>query len=126
MSDNTEYLTYRSKIEILVQAFPEVFHKKLPRPLKIGVHNDLNAKAAELNLTEEEIQSCLSVWTQRREYILGACRLQRRYDLDGSAVEVISLDHLQGFANRLARMYSRLNRNFIGMVIANKKGNSNE
>lgn len=126
MSDNTEYLTYRSKIEILVQAFPEVFHKKLPRPLKIGVHNDLNAKAAELNLTEDEIQACLSIWTQRREYVLEACRVQRRYDLDGSVVEVISLDHLQGFASRLARMYSRLNRNFIGMVIANKKGSAHE
>lgn len=126
MSNSTEYLTYRSKIEVLVQAFPEAFNKKLPRPLKIGVHNDLNSKAAELNLTEEEIQSCLSIWTQRREYILGACRLQRRYDLDGSVVEVISLDHLQSFANRLARMYSRLNRNFIGMVIANKKGNAHE
>ena len=126
MFDNTEYLTYRSKIEILVQAFPEVFHKKLPRPLKIGVHNDLNELVDQHGLTSDEVDVCLRIWTQRREYVQQACQVQHRFDLSGNKVCLIDYDNLRGFANRLAFMYAKLNRNFIGAMITVKKDQCNE
>lgn len=119
MSD--AYNLYRSKINVLVITFPEVFNKKKPLPLKIGIHNDINALVDQHGLTDVEVDTCLRIWTQRREYVQQACLLQHRFDLSGKADCPISYENLRGFAKRLAFMHAKLSRNFIGAIIANKK-----
>ena len=123
---SAEYNLYRSKIGVLVAAFPKTFNKKKPLPLKIGIHKDINELVDQHGLTSDEVDVCLRIWTQRREYVQQACQVQHRFDLSGNKVCLIDYDNLRGFANRLAFMYTKLNRNFIGAMITVKKDQCNE
>lgn len=123
---SAEYNLYRSKIGVLVAAFPKTFNKKKPLPLKIGIHKDINELVDQHGLTSDEVDVCLCIWTQRREYVQQACQVQHRFDLSGNKVCLIDYDNLRGFANRLAFMYAKLNRNFIGAMITVKKDQCNE
>ena len=123
---SAEYNLYRSKIGVLVAAFPKTFNKKKPLPLKIGIHKDINELVDQHGLTSDEVDVCLRIWTQRREYVQQACQVQHRFDLSGNKVCLIDYDNLRGFANRLAFMYAKLNRNFIGAMITLKKDQCNE
>ena len=123
---SAEYNLYRSKIGVLVAAFPKTFNKKKPLPLKIGIHKDINELVDQHGLTSDEVDVCLRIWTQRREYVQQACQVQHRFDLSGNKVCLIDYDNLRGFANRLAFMHAKLNRNFIGAMITLKKDQCNE
>ena len=123
---SAEYNLYRSKIGVLVAAFPKTFNKKKPLPLKIGIHKDINELVDQHGLTSDEVDVCLRIWTQRREYVQQACQVQHRFDLSGNKVCLIDYDNLRGFANRLAFMYAKLNRNFICAMITVKKDQCNE
>ena len=58
---SAEYNLYRSKIGVLVAAFPKTFNKKKPLPLKIGIHKDINELVDQHGLTSDEVDVCLRI-----------------------------------------------------------------
>ena len=66
---------------------PRVFCTNIPKPLKIGIFDDMMAKYAP---DEARLSQWLKFWTNRREYLHRVAYGKHRHDLDGDDVEEIA------------------------------------
>lgn len=68
--------------------WPEAFNPKAPRPLKIGIHQDIRALDGELS--DDELSTAMSAYTKMRTYLLqlrtGAVRVDLNGQPDGRSV----------------------------------------
>ena len=89
---------YKANIGNLIEKYPEIFNKKDPKILKIGIHHDL---VKETGLSGIHIRKLLYIWTHRFEYRQrGACG-GYRIDLSGNYGEAISEEHIKSFQESL-------------------------
>jgi sRNA-binding protein len=64
-----------------------VFCTNIPKPLKLGIHDDLVAKYGPDN---GRLSQWLKFWTSRREYLFRVAYGKHRHNLDGEDVEEIA------------------------------------
>ena len=83
-------------LDPLCQAFPACFNRTAPRPLKIGLGEELMALAgvhpALADLTHTRIRRALTVYTGMPAYRKALARGGPRYDLDGQPVGEVTPD----------------------------------
>lgn len=72
-------------LPLLIQLWPSVFSLTAPKPLKIGIKEDVIAYAAErgLELSKAQITAALMVYTNRTEYRSAVLHGGHRIDLHG-------------------------------------------
>lgn len=68
-----------------MQFWPELFYTSVPKPLKIGIQDDLITYTAErgLELSQKLAKDALSVYTKRTGYLAAVVEGTTRYDLHG-------------------------------------------
>lgn len=90
-------------LQWLCERFPEVFHWKNPKPLKIGILKDLLALRLEerKDLSRLNLQMALSFYTSRVSYLRAVVGGDQRFDLVGNPVEEIQKDHKEDAQKRL-------------------------
>lgn len=86
------YNRYKANIGKLIAQYPNLFDKKDPKPLAIGMQDLLlGAGSANLGLSRTMIGDCLKVWTNREEYHRAVRQDGAiRYDLNMFHVELVS------------------------------------
>jgi sRNA-binding protein len=88
-------------LDPLCQAFPTCFNRTDPRPLKIGLGEEVMALAgvhpALADLTRTQIRRALKVYTGMPAYRKALTRGGPRYDLDGQPVGEVTPEQ-QAFA----------------------------
>ena len=89
---------YKKNVGILVKQFPEIFNKKNPKILKVGIHHDI---VRETGLSGVTVRRILCCWTSRAEYRKVGAGGGSRFNLAGCAVSEISEEHVQRFQESL-------------------------
>lgn len=112
---NDQYRVYKSNIDKLIELYPVIFNKKAPKPLAIGLYQQL-AMDVQVNLTNTVLRSVLMIWTNRFEYLREVIKPNAvRYNLDGSVQSEVSTEHRlaaiqRQHKNRLASKRARRKR----------------
>lgn len=112
---NNRYSIYKSNIDKLIGLYPDIFNKKAPKPLAIGLYQQL-AMDVHVNLTNTVLRSVLMIWTKRHEYLRETIKPNAvRYNLDGSVHGEVSAEHRlaaiqRQHKNRLASKRARRKR----------------
>lgn len=99
-------IDYKSIIAQLMKAFPQCFHLEKPKPLKIGIFNEIRAtfeqtpeQWADVSLLQ--IRKALYVYTHRYVYQKALATGGQRYDLQGQPAGAITAEEQQIAAERL-------------------------
>lgn len=79
----------RKALDELCEHFPEVFNPRQPRPLKIGIHEDI---AATGKLSKTRIRRALNVYVRLRSYYRCMAEGAERIGIDGQAAGLVSAD----------------------------------
>lgn len=79
--------------------FPDIFSDRRPRPLAIGILDDLALALPDVAKTR--IRAFLKVWTQTSEYLSEVSRGAARVRLDGSIAEEMDERHRSAAKTRL-------------------------
>lgn len=99
------YTTYLENIPALIKAYPRVFNRKKPLPLKVGIYKDL-CEAQEIHgLTPDTLTHVLAIWVIRREYHEAMCLHSHRFDLQCNVVSKVTDGHKGHHAYKLARSH---------------------
>ncbi|QYW06075.1 RNA chaperone [Shewanella phage vB_SspS_KASIA] len=112
---NNQYRVYKSNIDKLIELYPDIFNKKAPKPLAIGLYQQL-AMDVQVTLTNTVLRSVLMIWTNRFEYLREVIKPNAvRYNLDGSIQGEVSVEHRlaaiqRQHNNRLASKMARRKR----------------
>ncbi|MDL1822039.1 ProQ/FINO family protein [Yersinia pestis] len=87
LARNAEKLKRRGEagIQLLVQYWPALFSTTQPKPLKIGILDDLLAYTAErgLELSQKLAKDALSIYAKRPAYLTAVSEGTTRFDLHG-------------------------------------------
>lgn len=93
-------IDYKSVIAQLAKVFPQCFHWEKPKPLKIGIFNDIRAafeqtpeQWADMSLLQ--IRKMLYVYTHRYAYQKALATGGPRYDLQGQPAGAITAEEQQ-------------------------------
>lgn len=89
---------YKKHIGILETQFPDIFNKKDPKILKVGINHDI---VRETGLSGVTVRRVLCCWTSRLEYRKVGALGGNRVDLNGCPVSEISEEHVQHFQESL-------------------------
>ena len=115
----------RSDVDFLCEHFPVSFVKEgredlAPRPLKIGIFNDLVERIALIDpeFSKSRIRSALRVYTTRWSYLECVKAGADRIDLDGNTVDTVSQEHADFAAGKY-----RESREKYEAVLAERKKN---
>lgn len=112
---NNQYRVYKANIDKLIELYPNIFNKKAPKPLAIGLYQQL-AMDVQVVLTNTVLRAVLMIWTNRFEYLREVIRPNAvRYNLDGSIQGEVSAEHRlaairRQHKNRLASKRARRKR----------------
>lgn len=79
----------RKALDELCELFPEVFNPRQPKPLKIGIHEDI---AATGKLSKTRIRRALNVYVRLRSYYRCMAEGAERVGIDGQAAGLVSAD----------------------------------
>lgn len=96
-----EFDFYKRRIGELCEQYPNIFNKRMPLPLAVGVHHQL---VEDTEFSYEEISVLLKIWVRRWEYLCMAASLGRRFDLDGNETGWIAPEELKGFIKGTIRL----------------------
>ena len=112
---NKQYRVYKANIDKLIELYPDIFNKKAPKILAIGLYQQL-AMDVQVNLTNTVLRSVLMVWTNRFEYLREVIRPNAvRYNLDGSVHGEVSAEH------RLAAIHRQHKNRLVSKVARRKR-----
>ena len=112
---NNQYRVYKANIDKLIELYPFIFNKKAPKPLAIGLYQQL-AMDGEHGLTNTVLRSVLMIWTNRFEYLREVIKHDaKRYNLDGSVQGEVTPEHrtaaiIRQRRNRSASKRARMKR----------------
>lgn len=115
---NPRYRVYKSNIDKLIELYPHIFDKKVPKPLSIGFFQELcmDVRDNDYNLSNSVLQAALAIWTNRFEYLREIIKPDSaRYHLNGVIQGSVSDDNRraairQQHKNRLASKRARRKR----------------
>lgn len=79
----------RKALDELCELLPEVFNPRQPKPLKIGIHEDI---AATGKLSKTRIRRALNVYVRLRSYYRCMTEGAERVGIDGQAAGLVSAD----------------------------------
>lgn len=104
---------YKRRMPELISAYPELFNLKFPKPLGIGITNDLVNRSP---FTKKEISILLHVWCGRREYTMMAVSTKCRTTFTGELIPLTE-EHIHGFVSSFSeigpRRVKRFCKNYI-------------
>ncbi|HEV8313218.1 MAG TPA: ProQ/FinO family protein [Burkholderiaceae bacterium] len=100
-SPSPEPLTPARCAALLKQLFPAVF-ADMPKPLKLGVRADIQAKAPG-QFPRDALSAFLRRHTTSTAYLVALTKAEHRFDLEGAASGEISDEHRQAAADELER-----------------------
>lgn len=75
----------RERARLLRESWPELFGQEYPKPLKLGIKEDLIADAAarQIDFPEKELGKALGRYTRTIQYHLALTKDPLRYDIHG-------------------------------------------
>ncbi len=82
----------KAAVELLSSNYPEVFNLKDPKPLKVGIHEEL---AADEKVSKTKIRRALSAYVRHYNYISCLVEGADRINLKGEVDGVVSADEAQ-------------------------------
>ena len=81
----------RKDMEILLKEFPKAFTLKNPKPLKIGIKEDIFAKWGDnAPMSKLRFGKALQGYVNTKSYLRAFATEQHRYDLEGKKVQEIT------------------------------------
>ena len=114
----------RSDVDFLCEHFPVSFIKEgredaSPRPLRIGIFNDLVERVAAIDpdFSKSRIRAALRVYTTRWNYLECVKAGVPRIDIDGNEVDVVSQEH----ADYAAKEYQESRARYEAVLAERKK-----
>lgn len=93
-------------IEILVKKYPKIFNKKDPKPLKLGILEDIAEDLGE-ELSKTEIKKGLKYYTSAKQYHQAIMAERYRVNLRGNRVSLISEEHKEFAQKQLGKVLLR-------------------
>ena len=93
-------------VEILVKKYPKIFNKKEPKPLKIGILEDIAEDLGE-ELSKTEIKKGLKYYTSAIQYHQAIMAERYRVNLNGNRVSLISEEHKEFAQKQLGKLLLR-------------------
>ncbi|MHA7880396.1 MAG: ProQ/FINO family protein [Saccharospirillum sp.] len=88
----------RKALDELCEHFPEVFNPRQPKPLKIGIHEDI---AATGKLSKTRVRRALNVYVRLRSYYRCMVEGADRVGLDGQASGLVSAEEASHAKDKL-------------------------
>lgn len=79
----------KAAVELLSEAYPQVFNLQEPKPLKVGIHEDL---AADEKLSKTKIRLALSAYVRHYNYLSCLTEGSQRIDLLGQPVAAVTAE----------------------------------
>lgn len=116
---NPKYRIYKANISTLIDRYPIVFNKKVPRPLAIGIYQEIVADTLldeSFSMDHKTLRSVLCIWTGRHEYLREIIKPDsKRYHLNGGQQGLVEDEHrsaaiARNRKNRLASKRAREKR----------------
>ncbi len=86
----------------LAALFPALFNLQQPKPLKLRIQADIQARAPGV-FTRKTLSAFLHRYTTGTPYVLALTREAQRYDLDGLAAGELAAEHREAAVTELAR-----------------------
>lgn len=84
LSPERKRQVYLDNVDRLIALNPEVFNKKFPLPLKVGIHKDIKGL---LGLPARQTNALVSMWCSRAEYKFMLLSGHMRRDINGKIVD---------------------------------------
>lgn len=99
----------REAKQLLVRLWPDVFNFEKPRPLKIGIIDDMVISIREMGvpLLLSDIKFCLRTYTLRVRYQKCLIKGGYRYDLNGEPCGIVTLEQEIMARNTLRNMIKK-------------------
>lgn len=101
------YTIYLENIHALIEAYPRVFNRKKPLPLKVGIYKDLREAQEVHGLTPDILKCVLAIWVVRREYQEAMCLHSHRFDLQCQVAGKVTAEHKVHHSYKLASSHSK-------------------
>lgn len=105
-----QYEFYKRRMPEIISRYPELFNKRFPEPLAIGITKQL---AEATGMTKKEIGHLLYVWCGRHEYLMMMCSSRFRHGLDFMVSSEISDVHRYGYFKRVNGMRTGTVRRWV-------------
>ncbi len=86
----------------LAALFPALFNLQQPKPLKLRIQADIQARAPGV-FTRKSLSAFLHRYTTGTPYVLALTREAQRYDLDGQPAGELAAEHQEAAVTELAR-----------------------
>ncbi|MCF6765000.1 ProQ/FinO family protein [Thiotrichales bacterium 19S3-7] len=102
---NPETLELKKSINTLCRMFPRLFNYQSPKPLKVGILEDIFIVVGDrLPQSKSHYKRVLSYYTGTKRYLNSVLDSRHRYDLMGKPVAEITQEHKQAARDRLERL----------------------
>lgn len=109
--ENPETLEIKKTIAQLSRLFPKLFNYYEPRPLKIGILDDLSIVLKNrIDKPKSHFKRVLSYYTGTKRYLKCILNSEHRYDLLGRQVGEITEEHKLQAQERLDKRYAAKRR----------------
>lgn len=92
----------------LGETFPLCFQKQTPKPIKVGIFQDIIPHLGENTPSKKSIREALIQYTRNRLYLKSMETCTHRIDLNGCEVEALSSEHTQFSAEKLSQIEARI------------------
>lgn len=101
----------RIGIHALIEAFPSIFNMNRPKPLALGITQQLSQarRAGILNISCLVQRAAMNAWVHKPNYHRSVAVTPCRYNLDGSASGMVSDEHRQHSIDRL-KVYKKIKK----------------
>ncbi|UTW43918.1 ProQ/FinO family protein [bacterium SCSIO 12844] len=105
---NPETMELKKSINTLCRMFPRLFNYQSPKPLKVGILEDIFIVVGNrLPQPKSHYKRVLSYYTGTKRYLNCVLDSRHRYDLMGKPVAEISQEHKQAARERLERLQAK-------------------
>ena len=96
--------------QLLTTLWPELFDFNAPRPLKIGIMDDMlvSAKAQSIPLQLADIRLCLRTYTLRTRYQKSLINGGERFDLNGEPCGIVTPEQQEMAKQTLSNMHKKV------------------
>lgn len=95
-----------SAIALLEKKYPKLFSMENPKPLKVGVFNEVVVSG---DWNKQLLKKALRTYVQSKAYYLSCSSASYRYDLNGDKVGEISADNKENAILKLRELIGRFN-----------------
>jgi len=91
----------KAAVAMLAEAYPGVFDIEQPKPLKIGIHNDLTVDA---KISKTQMRKALSAYTRHYNYIACVAEGGLRVGLDGEVGAEVTAEEIEHAKSKVSEI----------------------